>query len=1030
MLLGWGLDPGWLSSAVPPAFRTGPDAAAGLALCGLAMLLRGSRQSSEALRWAIRILAALALLIGGLTLGAAAFGWSVGINGLLWREIPGAINTPSPVRMSPVTAYCVVLQAAALLLAARRRPDASVLTILSTFGATLVVITGHQMAGDLWMLASGQQFWQHAGMALPAVGGLMALGLGTLAWAARYSHHHWTLDRWTTIGLAGGLISVLLASGLAMALDKQPQTDAYSSAGTSFLLLPVGVDLGLTLLILMVFSLNRANGARLRSQLALSESEAQLDAIFNTMSDGIVVRDLQGHVVRANRYAWEVMNEFNPGMGPGDPNNNVEFFLPDGQALPYEQWPSQRARRGEFVHNLELIRRKPSTGQQVWQEFNSAPIDSPHGGPRQTVVSFRDITERREAEAARDQIEGIFRGIFEETPDCIVVADPQRSIIMANPSAHRMFGYPPKGMIGVSTEMLAPAEMHASLAAERASLVNNAHSHRIGKMWEFDGMRKDGTRFALELRRTALVTAHGIYMIAVGREIEERRRVEEARARLTAIIANSQDAIIGKDLLGVIYSWNEGAQTIFGYTAQEMIGESVLRLLPDDRLAEEEDILAHIARGDSVPHFDTVRKTKDGRLIDVSISVSPIRNAAGEVVGASRIARDVTQTRLLQAQLRESQKMEAIGVLASGIAHDFNNILGALLGNVELAEQDMRGHSSAMDSLQEVRKAGRRARDLVQQILAFGRRQDTRRQVTSLSGVVEESVRMLRATLPARISLQSTFLPGTPEILADVTQVQQVLINLGTNAVHALQGRSGLIDVRVEPCEVDDPRARHVAALRPGPHARVIFSDTGQGMDATTLSRIFEPFFTTKAQGEGTGLGLSVVHGIMRDHEGAIAVHSEPGKGTRFELYFPAAASMAPQEPVHVARTEPHEGGRLLYIDDDEAMVYLVRRMMGRRGYHVSGFSDSALALESLRNGPARYDLAITDYNMPGLSGTEVAAEIRRLRPDLPVALVSGYITDDMRTEAARAGVREVLVKANVAEEFCDAVQRLLQRNE
>jgi CheY-like chemotaxis protein len=373
--------------------------------------------------------------------------------------------------------------------------------------------------------------------------------------------------------------------------------------------------------------------------------------------------------------------------------------------------------------------------------------------------------------------------------------------------------------------------------------------------------------------------------------------------------------------------------------------------------------------------------------------------------------------------------MEAIGMLASGIAHDFNNILGALLGNVELAEQDMQGHAAAMDSLQEVRKAGRRARDLVQQILAFGRRQATRREVISLTGVVEESVRLLRATLPARVSLQSTCVNGTPDILADPTQVQQVLLNLGANAVHAMSGKSGFIEVKIEPCEVDAALARKVSGLRNGRHARVTFSDTGHGMDAATLGRIFEPFFTTKPQGEGTGLGMSVVHGIIRDHEGAIAVHSAPGKGTRIELYFPAAGAVAADMQKVTAVAVTHTGGRLLYIDDDEAMVYLVRRMMERRGYHVSGFCDSALALESLRNDPARYDLAVTDYNMPGQSGTEVAADIRRLRPGLPVALVSGYITDEMRAEAERAGVREVLVKANVAEEFCDAVQRLLQRD-
>jgi two-component system cell cycle sensor histidine kinase/response regulator CckA len=427
------------------------------------------------------------------------------------------------------------------------------------------------------------------------------------------------------------------------------------------------------------------------------------------------------------------------------------------------------------------------------------------------------------------------------------------------------------------------------------------------------------------------------------------------------------------------------------------------------------------------------------RRLDVRAIGEAVRDASGNIAGIEGAFQDITARKKaeqahasLEAQLRESQKMEAIGTLAGGIAHDFNNILGTILGNADLARQDAASNWQAMVSLQEIQKAGSRARDLVQQILSFSRRQPTSRRVMSLSVIVEESARLLRAALPGGVRIEYRSTADTPSIVADPTQVQQVLLNLGTNAAQAMEGRPGTIDIRVEGATFDDASARTDLNLRPGSYARVVVSDTGHGMDAATLRRIFEPFFTTKPPGKGTGLGLSVAHGIMQSHNGVIIARSEPGEGSSVELYFPgapevAAALATTEDPDPVAEGR---GQHILYLDDDESQVFLITRMLERWGYRVSPYLAQREALDALVSRGRSFDLVLTDFNMPGLSGLEVARLIRDARPEIPVVVVSGYITDALRAQAASAGVRELISKPHEVEDLRDALQRLLQPRE
>lgn len=421
-------------------------------------------------------------------------------------------------------------------------------------------------------------------------------------------------------------------------------------------------------------------------------------------------------------------------------------------------------------------------------------------------------------------------------------------------------------------------------------------------------------------------------------------------------------------------------------------------------------------------------------------------DADGKPLRAIGTTQDITERTTLEAQLRESQKMEALGTLAGGIAHDFNNALAAVMGNLELARQDVGAGHPAQHSLDEIAKAGSRAKALVQQILAFGRRQVLERKRIVLAPVLEETMRLLRATQPAGIRVSHGCAPDTPRVMADGTQIAQVLVNLCTNAWHALEGqvRPGEVDIQLQAYD-HTPGAAQMAHtthrlgnLLPGRYACLTVRDNGAGMDQATQRRIFEPFFTTKGVGKGTGLGLAVVHGIVQAHEASIEVASIPNEGTTFRIYFPAAEVVSPDddEPEQHAPRDGRggdafqtqgKGKQVLYVDDDEALVFVITSLLQRQGYRVSSYTDPHEALAAVRADPMKFDLVVTDYNMPGISGLALARELKNIRADLPVAMASGYFTDELRAHTLDAGVRELINKPNIVEELCDAVARLVR---
>jgi PAS domain S-box-containing protein len=509
----------------------------------------------------------------------------------------------------------------------------------------------------------------------------------------------------------------------------------------------------------------------------------------------------------------------------------------------------------------------------------------------------------------------------------------------------------------------------------------------------------------------------------------------QSKNRLSAIINSSLDAIICVDQNQRIIVFNPTAATLFRCPSDQAQGRSITQFLPDAAHAlSYSDIASHAQLG------EMTGLTSEGDKVPLDVSLSFEHHPDGDII--TLFAHDLTARKkmemhraTLESQLRESQKMQAIGTMAGGIAHDFNNIISAILGNVELARQDAPANSAVATSLCEIDKAGRRARDLVRQILTFSRNEPPHRVPVQLAEVVFETMQLVKVTLPPNVDLQVEIDPDTPPVMADATQIEQVLLNLCTNAIHAIDRCTGTIRIELShSLRTTDDNAERRTGLR-GQHIRLAVSDTGNGMDELTLQRVFEPFFTTKPVGQGTGLGLSVVHGIMRAHLGSVQVESQPGAGSTFTLYFPVPDTPVQLATAVVAPPVPSlpvmgAGQRIMYVDDDEALVFLVRRVLTRKGYTVITFTNPKEAEASLRADPMQCDLLVTDFNMPGYSGVDLLRAVQTIHPTLPVALASGYVTPEIERDALAAGARALIHKPNDVDELCSTVQRLLSDNQ
>ena len=694
---------------------------------------------------------------------------------------------------------------------------------------------------------------------------------------------------------------------------------------------------------------------------------------------------------------------------------------------------------------------RPTTLQRNKRRLGASPLAA---SAPQLVKNLRQYQAELEiqnqalrySQAAAEGASERFLTLFSNVPLALMVVDENSLVLESNAMALRLFR---------------PLELDPPLNF-LLPFVHDDHIERVKQT--FDAARQLGTCelsevvfscgssgvFTGDLHMARIENPHDelahfiCAIIDQGPLLTERRALQASAAalqqgnqqlqlsqnRLAAIINSSLDAIICVDRDHRITIFNPTAAALFQCPSLEALGSDVARFLPD---AAQMLAYTHLTTHAQLGEISGL--SASGKALALEVSLSFEHHPDGDTT--TIFARDLSarkkieaQRNALESQLRESHKMQAVGTMAGGIAHDFNNIIGAILGNVALAQQDAGPTSGAQVSLSEIDKAGRRARDLVRQILAFSRNESPERVPLRLADVVEETVRMLKVAMPPTVDMQVSLDPATPLVLADTTQVQQALLNLCTNAIQALGTQRGTIRIELTHKLLpagDRTDRRGIVSSSP---VQLSVSDTGSGIDPATVERVFEPFFTTKPVGQGTGLGLAVVHGIMRTHEGTVEVQSKPGHGSVFTLYFPPCQTGAVVVPPAAPRHSPEvEGGgkRVMYVDDDEALVFLVERALTRKGFAVSSFTDPRQAAIALRERPEAFDLLVTDYNMPGYCGVDLLREARQIRPDLPVALASGYVTAEIEQSAIAEGARALIHKPNDVDELCDTVQRLLR---
>ena len=514
------------------------------------------------------------------------------------------------------------------------------------------------------------------------------------------------------------------------------------------------------------------------------------------------------------------------------------------------------------------------------------------------------------------------------------------------------------------------------------------------------------------------------------RLVRDRTRELRSTEQHYRILFNStNDAIFIQDREGRFLEVNDEACNRLGYSQEEL-----LKMTPADMEAPKFKAMvpARLEELKNTGHaiFTTVHVTRDGRLIPTEINSKWIEYDGKPYLLS--VARDISERVLaerekekLEAQLRQAQKMEAIGTLAGGIAHDFNNILAAIMGYTELAMVNLARDNPVQADLEQVFKAGKRAKDLVQQILTFSRQSETEARSIQVHLIVKEVIRLLRASLPSTITILQKIDPQAGAVKADPTQIHQIVMNLCTNAYHALREKGGVLEIGLDSCRVETKPADLHPHLKEGDYVRLGISDTGHGMDEEVMERIFDPFFTTKERGEGTGMGLSVVHGIVTGCGGAIKVSSTPGEGSIFEVYLPRTYGQE-QTAAEPARFSFQGSEHILLVDDEKSLVRMHEKLLERLGYKVTATTSSVKAMEIFRLNPAGFDLVVTDQTMPQITGLQLSEGIRKIRQDIPVILCTGFSESITPERIEASGVHEVLFKPFANRELTKLIRRVL----
>ena len=759
-----------------------------------------------------------------------------------------------------------------------------------------------------------------------------------------------------------------------------------------------------------------------RHEKEIAETKRNLETLFNTIDDYLFIVDADGRVIFTNETARrnlhysveEISKKHVLDLHPAEEHETAAKNIAELLAGTRNICPVPlQTKEGRLIP----VETKVTRG--IW---NNKPV---------LFGISRNITDNLKAEKALRESEKRFRELTEQLPQPVFECDLETRLTYANKTAFQLFGYSPEDLEkNVTAFDLIVPENHQLLHNCREKLLAGSHL----EIQEFTALTRKGKNFPAVLYSAAIVVDESItgfrgviFDLTKHKEIESALRENELKRRVLQKYEN-----LLRNIPGIVYTTDQKGQidfllspktlSITEYSAEEIqaLPKGWLSLIhPDDRKSYQ-DACRTICHHPEPLILNYRIRTKTGKEKWIEDRKAPLVCHEGHCTGADGIIFDITKQTIaesekheLETQLRQAQRLETIGTLAGGIAHDFNNILTPIMGYAEMLEQMVPPGEPIADYIHEIRHASERAKNLVEQILTFSRMDESHLSSVSLAAIVTESLKLLRPSIPSTITISTDIDNKTDNVLADVSQMHQVIVNLCANAYQAMEKTGGKLTIRLRPLYPDPALLNSLPALQDQPYLLLTISDTGPGMDSKTMGRIFEPFFTTKPVNKGTGLGLSVVHGIITQHKGVITVVSEPGNGTAFHIYLPLIDKPeATKKPNSSDETKARGNCSILFVDDEPSTVKMIKPMLENKGYDVTTTTSASKALDTIRRNPDSFDLLITDLTMPEMTGTTLACKADHIIPGLPVILITGYANDQkllQKTDLTK--VRKILRK-------------------